>query len=137
MDRLYISNGKPNELVKTRTRRLFRFDGNGQAVIDKWMLSSEERANLSVRYKVSETRFDEVKPVETVKEEPVKEEVKEEIKEEIKEEVKEAPAKVDIPTNRRELIAFAKKLIEEGKISKIELNGKTEAIIEHIKKEMK
>lgn len=133
MDRLYISNGKPNELVKTRTRRLFRFDGNGQAVIDKWMLSSEERANLSVRYKVSETRFDEVKPVEIVKEEPVKEEVKEEIKEE----VKEAPAKVDIPTNRRELVAFAKKLIEEGKISKIELNGKTEAIIEHIKKEMK
>jgi hypothetical protein len=133
MDRLYISNGKPNELVKTRTRRLFRFDGNGQAVIDKWMLSSEERANLSVRYKVSETRFDEVKPVETVKEEPVKEEVKEEIKEE----VKEAPVKVEIPTNRRELVAFAKKLIEDGKISKIELNGKTEAIIEHIKKEMK
>jgi hypothetical protein len=133
MDRLYISGGKPNELVKTRTRRLFRFDNNGQAVIDKWMLSSEERSNLSVRYKVSETRFEEVKPVEIIKEE-----VKEEIKEEpVKEEIKEEPVKLAIPSNRRELIAFAKKLIEEGKISKIELNGKTESIIEHIKKEIK
>ncbi|MDX9803623.1 MAG: hypothetical protein RBS96_06315 [Dehalococcoidales bacterium] len=136
MDRLYISGGKPNELVKTRTRRLFRFDNNGQAVIDKWMLSSEERANLSVRYKVSETRFEEVKPVEIIKE--VKEEIKEEpVKEEIKEEIKPEPVKLAIPSNRRELIAFAKKLIEEGKISKIELNGKTESIIEHIKKEIK
>lgn len=132
MDRLYISNGKPNELVKTRTRRLFRFDGNGQAVIDKWMLSSEERANLSVRYKVSETRFDEVNSQGRTRKGRGQGR-----KEEIKEEIKEAPVKVDIPTNRRELVAFAKKLIEDGKISKIELNGKTEAIIEHIKKEMK
>ena len=132
MDRLYISGGKPNELVKTRTRRLFRFDSNGQAVIDKWMLSGDERANLSARYKVSETRFE---PVETIKEE-IKEETKEEVKEPVKEEVKEEPAKLVIPTNRRELIAFAKKLIEEGKLSKIGLNSKTNAIIEHIKKEI-
>ena len=128
MDRLYISGGKPNELVKTRTRRLFRFDSNGQAVIDKWMLSSDERDNLSARYKVSETRFE---PVEIIKEE-----IKEKVKEPVKEEIKEEPAKLVIPTNRRELIAFAKKLIEEGKISKIELNSKTDAIIEHIKKEI-
>ena len=137
MERLFISGGKPYELVKSKSRGnkpIFRFDDKGRAILDRWALSQLEiRTLIALKYVVSDKPFEDIKP-----EEPKVEEVKPvEVKaEEPKVEPVEEPKKT-IPTNRRELVAYAKALISEGKISAISLNGKTENIIEHIKKEMK
>jgi hypothetical protein len=153
MERIYISGGTPYGLVKSKLtkRPLFRFDEKGRAILDKWALSQLELNGLRQNnFSVSDTPFEDIKPVEEPKpvedikpvEEPKPvEEVKpvEEPKpvEEVKpvEEPKVEP--IVIPTNRRELIIFAKKLIDEGKIPDMKLNGKTEDIIETIKMEMK